>query len=52
VLRSYTARQFAALVKKVPEWTIEEAYDFGYKIDEPIEIDASTEDVVYLLKRN
>jgi len=52
VLRSYTFRQFAALIKKVPEWSIEDAYDFGYDIDEPIEVDASTEDVVYILKRN
>jgi hypothetical protein len=51
VLRSYTRKQFEALVKKVPEWTIEETYDFGYDVDEPIELDASTEDVVYILKR-
>lgn len=51
VLRSYTWRQFASMVKKVPEWKIEAAYDFGYDIDDPIEIDASTEDVVYILKR-
>lgn len=52
VLRSYTYRQFASMLKKVPEWTIESAYDFGYDIDEPIEIDESTEDIVYILKRN
>jgi hypothetical protein len=51
VLRSYTYKQFAALVKKVPEWTIETAYDFSYDIDEEIEIDPSTEDIVYILKR-
>jgi SAM-dependent methyltransferase len=51
VLRSYTWKQFAAMLKKVPEWSIEETYDFGYDIDEPIEIDGSTEDVVYILKR-
>jgi hypothetical protein len=51
VLRSYTYKQFAALVKKVPSWTIEAAYDFSYDIDEPIEVDETTEDVVYILKR-
>lgn len=51
VLRSYTWKQFATMIKKVPEWTIETAYDFSYDIDEPIEIDAGTEDVVYILKR-
>jgi SAM-dependent methyltransferase len=52
VLRSYTYKQFAALVKKVPSWTIEAAYDFSYDIDEPTEVDETTEDVVYILKRN
>lgn len=51
VLRSYTYKQFASMIKKVPEWTIETAYDFSYDIDEPIEIDGETEDVVYILKR-
>jgi SAM-dependent methyltransferase len=51
VLRSYTWKQFASMIKKVPEWHVEAAYDFGYDINEPIEIDAGTEDVVYILKR-
>ena len=51
VLRSYTWKQFASMIKKVPEWTIETAYDFTYDIDEPIEIDDGTQDVVYILKR-
>jgi SAM-dependent methyltransferase len=51
VLRSYTWKQFAAMMKKVPEWRIEEVYDFAYNIEEPIEIDNQTEDVVYILKR-
>ncbi len=50
-LRSYTFRQFANTIKKVPEWVVEETYDFSYDIDSPIEIDAETEDVVYILKR-
>ena len=51
VLRSYTNKQFATLIKKVPEWKVEETYDFSYDIDNPIEIDAQTEDIVYILKR-
>lgn len=51
VLRSYTAKQFNQLLAKVPEWTVEEVYDFRYRINEPVEIDGSSEDVVYILKR-
>jgi SAM-dependent methyltransferase len=51
VLRSYTARQFDRLVERVPSWTIEEVYDFRYSIDDPIEVDDWSEDVVYILKR-
>ena len=49
--RTYTAKQMQRLIEKVPEFEIEEVYDFGYDIDEPIEIDAETEDVVYVLKK-
>ncbi len=51
VLRSYTHRQFQKLIDKTEDWQIEEAYDFRYNIDDPIEIDDWTEDVVYILKR-
>ena len=51
VLRSYTYKQFAQLVKKVPDWEIEEVYDFRYSTDDPIEVDDWTEDVVYILKK-
>lgn len=50
-LRSYTYRQFASMIKKVPEWKVEECYDFSYDIDAPVEVDGTTEDVVYILKR-
>ncbi len=51
VLRSYSGKQFQDLVDSVPEWTIEQVYDFRYSIDDPIEIDDWSEDVVYILKR-
>lgn len=52
VLRSYTAKQFDQLLAKVPQWKIEAVYDFRYRIDAPIEIDPTVEDVVYILKRS
>jgi hypothetical protein len=52
VLRSYTAKQFDQLLAKVPQWSIEAVYDFRYRIDAPIEIDPTVEDVVYILKRS
>jgi hypothetical protein len=51
VLRSYTHRQFQKMIDKTEDWVIEEVYDFRYSIDDPIEIDDWTEDVVYILKR-
>ncbi len=51
VLRSYTFKQFESMIAKTEHWEIEEAYDFRYDINEPIEVDESTEDVVYILKR-
>jgi hypothetical protein len=51
VLRSYTWKQFQKFIDSVPQWEIEATYDFRYSIDDPIEVDPSSEDVVYLLKR-
>jgi SAM-dependent methyltransferase len=51
VLRSYTAKQMKSLIRSVPEWSIDDVYDFRYSIEDPIEIDEWTEDVVYILKR-
>lgn len=51
VLRSYTHRQFQKLIDATEHWTIEEAYDFRYSIEDPVEIDDWLEDVVYILKR-
>lgn len=49
--RTYTKQQFQALLKKVPEFEVAETYDFSYNAEEPVEVSASTEDVVYLLRR-
>ena len=32
-------------------WNIESAFDFSYEIDSPIEVDQSTEDVVFVLRK-
>jgi SAM-dependent methyltransferase len=49
--RIYTARHIRSLLARVPEFEIIETYDFCYEVDDPIEIDAETEDVVFVLKR-
>lgn len=49
--RTYTAKQFQRLLAKEPRLKIEEIYDFSYRIDEPIEIEPETEDVVLVLRR-
>ena len=49
-LRSYTKRQFQALLEAVSNWEPLEFYDFGYQLDEPIVPNAETEDVVVILR--
>lgn len=49
--RIYTARHIRSLLARVPEFTVLGTYDFCYDIDEPIEIDAETEDVVFILRK-
>lgn len=51
VLRSYTPAQMNRLIRSSGCWQTVATYDFGYQIDEPIEVDAATEDVVYVLER-
>ena len=50
-LRSYTDRELRRLVKDAGGWEIIETYSFHYDIDDPIEVDETCEDVVYVLKR-
>ena len=49
--RTYNKRQMEALMKRVPEWDVVETYDFAYEIDDPIPVDTTTEDIVYILRR-
>ena len=49
--RTYTARQMADLLNKVPDWEVVETYDFAYRITDPVKIGPETEDVVYILRK-
>lgn len=51
VLRSYTPAQMRRLITSSGCWEVVETFDFAYDVDEPIEVDASTEDVVYVMRR-
>ena len=50
-LRSYTPDQMRRLIRSTDQWEIEQTYDFAYDLASPIKVDASTEDVVYVLRR-
>ena len=49
--RTYTAGQFQELLARVPELECIATYDYAYRIDGPIEIDAETEDVLFVLRK-
>jgi SAM-dependent methyltransferase len=51
VLRSYTPIQIQRLIQSSKCWDILGTHDFAYDVDDPIEVDATTEDVVYVLQR-
>ena len=49
-LRSYTPAQMNRLIAADGQWECLATYDFAYDRDDPITVDASTEDVVYVLQ--
>jgi SAM-dependent methyltransferase len=49
--RTYTADQFRRLLAAVPEWELNETYDFTYQIDQPVRVTRQTEDVIYVFRR-
>jgi SAM-dependent methyltransferase len=51
VFRTYTWPQFRQLLKKVPDLEVAAMHDFTYDIDVPVEIDARSEDVVFVLRK-
>ena len=50
--RTYTARQMRNLLERVPEFELVATHDFAYEIDQPLRIDPTTEDVVYILRKH
>ncbi len=51
IFRTYTAKQFDRLLQRVDRFELVETYDFAYEINQPIDIDRRTEDVVYILRK-
>ncbi len=51
VLRSYTPVQMNRLIRSSGCWETVETFSFAYDLDDPIEVDRATEDVVYVLRR-
>lgn len=49
--RTYRAKQFDALLQKVPRLQCVATYDFAYDLTEEIIVDGTTEDVVYVLRK-
>lgn len=49
--RTYTRPQLFELLASVPQLVLMTVYDFQYRLDRPIEIQATTQDVVLILRR-
>lgn len=49
--RTYTAAQFRRLLGRIARLEPVETYDFAYDVDQPVRVDAETEDVVYVLRK-
>jgi SAM-dependent methyltransferase len=49
--RTYTREQMQRLIGTCPDLELIDTFDFRYDIDWPIDIDDTTEDVVYVLRR-
>lgn len=51
VLRSYTVAQMNRLIQSSGCWETIQTFSFAYDLDDPIQVDGATEDVVYVLRR-
>jgi hypothetical protein len=49
--RTYTKKQMQRLLAKVGVFEVAETFDFLYELDDPIEVDETSEDVVYVLRK-
>jgi SAM-dependent methyltransferase len=51
LFRTYTWPQMQKTIAKSKHWEIAALHDFAFRIDEPIEVDATTEDIILILRR-
>jgi SAM-dependent methyltransferase len=51
VFRTYTKEQFLKLLSDSGCFEIEEVFDFQYRIDSPVKIQADTQDIVLILRK-
>jgi len=51
IFRTYTAAQFRRLLSRVPRFQLVETYDFAYDVNQPVQVNTSTEDIVYVLRK-
>jgi len=49
--RTYKATQMRKLLSTVPEFEVVETFDFAYDLNDPVSIDSTTEDVVFVLRK-
>jgi SAM-dependent methyltransferase len=52
VYRTYTAEQFRRLLGRIGDLELVETYDFNHNVETPIRVNHSTEDVIYVLRKN
>jgi hypothetical protein len=51
IFRTYTRRQVLNLLGKIEGLELVAMYDFAYDAESPLEIDDSTEDIVFVLRK-
>ena len=51
MFRTYTAKQMQKLFDATPDLELVEIFDFRYDLEWPVETNAGTEDVVYILRK-
>jgi hypothetical protein len=51
VFRTYTNVQFGRLLASTATFEVAATFDFSYRVDAPTQVNPSTEDVVYVLRK-
>ncbi len=49
--RTWTVSQFADLLAQVPEFESVDVFDFAYDLDRPLNLDGTSQDAVFILRR-